>query len=102
MWVSGQRHAPAALYSQERNPVTPWKGGSVGVRAGLDTEARENILCLLKEQRLQTNDTPAPSSEGTPQETQTVTVRPVILVKYDHEPQKGLDTKTDWLTDRQL
>jgi len=33
--VSGQRHAPAALYSQER-PGTHCTGGWVGPRAGLD------------------------------------------------------------------
>jgi hypothetical protein len=38
--VSGQRHAPAALYPRERAPGTHWTGGWVGLRAGLDTEAR--------------------------------------------------------------
>jgi hypothetical protein len=42
--VSGQRHAPAALYSWERTPGTHWIGGWVGLRAGLDTEARGNML----------------------------------------------------------
>jgi hypothetical protein len=37
--MSGQRHAPAALYLQERFPSTHWIGGWVGLRAGLDTEA---------------------------------------------------------------
>jgi len=40
MGVSGQRHAPAALYPRERTPGTHWIGGWVGLRAGLDTEAR--------------------------------------------------------------
>ena len=34
-WVSGQQHAPAALYPQER-PGTHCTGGWVGPRAGLD------------------------------------------------------------------
>jgi hypothetical protein len=48
MEVSGQRHAPAALYPRERTPGTHWTGGWVGSRAGLDKEARGKILypCL--------------------------------------------------------
>jgi hypothetical protein len=38
--VSGQCHAPAALCPREITPVTHWIGGWVGLRAGLDTEAR--------------------------------------------------------------
>ena len=34
-WVSGQQHAPAALYPRER-PGTHFTGGWVGPRAGLD------------------------------------------------------------------
>jgi len=33
--VSGQQHAPAALYPRER-PGTHFTGGWVGLRAGLD------------------------------------------------------------------
>ena len=33
--VSGQQHAPAALYPRER-PGTHWTGGWVGPMAGLD------------------------------------------------------------------
>jgi hypothetical protein len=40
MAVSGQRHAPAALYPWERTQGTHWIGGWVGLRAGLDTEAK--------------------------------------------------------------
>jgi hypothetical protein len=40
--VSGQRHAPAALYPGERTPGTE---GWVGSRAGLDTEARGKVSC---------------------------------------------------------
>jgi hypothetical protein len=47
--VSGQRHAPAVLYPWERTPGTHWIGGCMGVRAGLDTEARGKILCLCRE-----------------------------------------------------
>jgi hypothetical protein len=46
MGVSGQRHAPAALYPREKNPPgTHWIGGWVGLRAGLDAGARGKILC---------------------------------------------------------
>jgi hypothetical protein len=48
MGVSGQRHAPAALYSRERTPDTHCTGGWVGLRAGLDTEARGKIRCLWR------------------------------------------------------
>jgi hypothetical protein len=43
--MSGQRHAPAALYPQGKDPGTHWTGGWVGLRAGLDTEAKGKILC---------------------------------------------------------
>jgi hypothetical protein len=46
--VSGQRHAPAALYPRERNPGTHWTGGWVGSKAGLDTEVRGKISCLCQ------------------------------------------------------
>jgi hypothetical protein len=45
MGVSGQRHAPAALNPREWTAGTHWIGGWVGIRAGLDTEARGKILC---------------------------------------------------------
>jgi hypothetical protein len=47
MGVSGQRHAPAALYPRERNPGTHCTGGWVGPRTGLDTETRGKILSPL-------------------------------------------------------
>jgi hypothetical protein len=43
--VSGQYHAPAAIYSQE---WTHWTGGWVGLSAGLDTEASGKLLCLCR------------------------------------------------------
>jgi hypothetical protein len=43
-WVSGQRHAPAALYPLEGTSSTHWLGDCVGIRVGLDTEDRRNIL----------------------------------------------------------
>jgi hypothetical protein len=52
MGVSGQRHAPAALYPRERTPGTHWTGGWVGPRAGLDTEDRGKILCPCRESNL--------------------------------------------------
>jgi hypothetical protein len=47
MGVSGQRHAPAALCPRERTPGTHCTGGCVGLRAGLDTEVRGEILSPL-------------------------------------------------------
>jgi hypothetical protein len=49
MEVSGQRHAPAALYPGERTPPPP--EGWVGVRAGLDTEARGKIFSSTGDQQ---------------------------------------------------
>jgi hypothetical protein len=37
---------PATFYPQERTTSTNWIGGWVGLRAGLDTEARQKILYL--------------------------------------------------------
>jgi hypothetical protein len=48
MGVSGQRHAPAALYPRGKDPRYPLAGGWVGPRAGLDAEARGKILCLYR------------------------------------------------------
>jgi hypothetical protein len=47
--VSGQRHAPAALYPRERNPGTHCTGGWVDLSSGLDTQAGGKILCLCGE-----------------------------------------------------
>jgi hypothetical protein len=44
MGVSGQHHAPAALYLRGKDPGTHWTGGWVGPRAGLDAEAGRKIL----------------------------------------------------------
>jgi hypothetical protein len=41
-------HAPAVLYPWEMNPGIPWTGGWVGLRAGLDTEAKGKILCICR------------------------------------------------------
>jgi hypothetical protein len=46
MGVSGQHHAPAALYPRGKDPRYHWTGGWVGPRAGLDAQARRRILCL--------------------------------------------------------
>jgi hypothetical protein len=43
MGVSGQRHAPAALYPRGKTPGTHWIGGWGGPRAGLDAGARRKI-----------------------------------------------------------
>jgi hypothetical protein len=37
--VSGQRHAPSALYPLGKTPGTHWIGGCVCLTTGLDTEA---------------------------------------------------------------
>jgi hypothetical protein len=45
--VSCQRHAPAVLYPRKVSTSgTHWTGGWMGLRAGLDTEARGKILSL--------------------------------------------------------
>jgi hypothetical protein len=49
MGVSGQRDAPAVIYPQEKVPGTHCTGGWVGLRAGLDTDARGKILCVCWE-----------------------------------------------------
>jgi hypothetical protein len=49
MDVNGQRHAPAVLYLRGKNPwCIYWIRGWVGLRGGLDTEARGKILCLWR------------------------------------------------------
>jgi hypothetical protein len=45
--VRGQRQAPDALYTREKDSGTHWIGGWVGPRAGLDTEVRGQILSPL-------------------------------------------------------
>jgi hypothetical protein len=45
---SGQRHASTALYPRERTPDTYWIGGWMGLRAGLNTEARGKVLFLCR------------------------------------------------------
>jgi hypothetical protein len=46
--VSGQHHAPAALYPLDRAHGTHWIGGWVGLRAGLNAETTGKILCLCQ------------------------------------------------------
>jgi hypothetical protein len=46
MGVSGQRHAPAALYSRGRAPCNHWIRGWVGPRAGLDAGVEEKSSAL--------------------------------------------------------
>jgi len=43
MGVSGQLHAPVAIYPRERTLGTQWTGVWVGPGAGLDTEAGGKI-----------------------------------------------------------
>jgi hypothetical protein len=45
-----------------------------------------------------TNDRPDPPSEGAPDFKTTLTVKQYLI--SGHEPQMGLDTKTDWPTNR--
>jgi hypothetical protein len=46
MGVSGQRHAPAALYPWGKDPRYPSNRGCVGPRAGLNAEVRGKISNL--------------------------------------------------------
>jgi hypothetical protein len=46
--VSGQRHAPAALYPEERTTGTHWTGGWVGPRAGLETRGLKKSFRLCR------------------------------------------------------
>jgi len=65
MGVSGQRHAPSALYPRGKDPPgTHWAGGWVGSRAGLDTEARGKIISPLPGIE--------PGSPGRPARSQTL------------------------------
>jgi hypothetical protein len=41
-------------------------------------------------------------TDGAPHETKDRNSQTCDKVKSGHEPQKGLETKTDWLTDREL
>jgi hypothetical protein len=50
-------------------------------------------------QVINTDDRPDLSSEGAPDIDKTVNVKQKLI--SGHEPQMGLDTKTDWSTDRQ-
>jgi hypothetical protein len=52
MGVSGQRYAPAALYPGVKTPSTHCTRGWVGRKAGLDTDARGQILCFCRESNL--------------------------------------------------
>jgi hypothetical protein len=61
MGVSGQRHAPAALYPRERTPGTHWIVGWVSPRAGLDAGARRNIPLPLSGIEPRSPDRPARS-----------------------------------------
>jgi hypothetical protein len=45
-----------------------------------------------------TDDRPDPTSEGAPYIDKTANVKQKLI--YGHETQMGLDTKTDWPTDR--
>jgi hypothetical protein len=47
--MSGQHHAPAALYPWGKSPRTHCIGGWVGSGAGMDAETRRKILCLCRE-----------------------------------------------------
>jgi hypothetical protein len=48
MGVSSQRHDPAVLYAWEMTPRTRWIEVGVGLRAGLDTQAAGEIVCLCR------------------------------------------------------
>jgi hypothetical protein len=44
--VNCQRHAPTALNLRVWTSGTHWIGGLVGLRDGVDTDARRKILCV--------------------------------------------------------
>jgi len=44
MEMSGQLHAPSALYPRERATGTHYRGGLLGPRAGLDTAVEERKI----------------------------------------------------------
>jgi hypothetical protein len=46
MGLSGQRHAPAALYPRGKDPRYPLDRKLGGPQSRLDAEARRKILCL--------------------------------------------------------
>jgi hypothetical protein len=48
-----------------------------------------------------TKTDPPPSSDRAPHETKDRNSQTCDKVESGHEPQKGLDTKTGWLADRQ-
>jgi hypothetical protein len=50
--VSGQCHAPIALYPRGRDPGTHWIGGCVGLRAVLDTGLEENSFASARDRNL--------------------------------------------------
>jgi hypothetical protein len=50
--VSGQRHAPDALYLRAKDLGTHWTGVWAGPRAGLDTDGTGKIICLYWESNL--------------------------------------------------
>jgi hypothetical protein len=50
--VSGRRHAPAAFFPWGLTSGTHCVGGWVGLRAGLNTEARRKIFFLSRESNL--------------------------------------------------
>jgi hypothetical protein len=64
MGVSGQGLAPAVLYPGGKDPGTHCTEGWVGLRAGLDTEARGTILSPLPGIE--------PRSPGCPSRSQTL------------------------------
>jgi hypothetical protein len=46
--VSGQQHAPAALYPPGENPGTYFTGGWVGPRAGLDGRGKSPVPTVIR------------------------------------------------------
>jgi hypothetical protein len=49
MGLSGQFHAPAALYAQERTTGSNWIGGWVDPNVGPDTEARGKFFASAED-----------------------------------------------------
>jgi hypothetical protein len=56
--ASDQLHVPAVFHPRGRTPGTHCTGGWLGLRAGLDTETREKILCHCRESNYNRSDRP--------------------------------------------
>jgi hypothetical protein len=89
MGVSGQRHAPTALYTRGKDPGTHCTGGWVGPKAGLDSEVTVKILLPLPGIE--------PGSPGRPVRSQDtrLTELPVSKLWYQLSSNTKIDIKVN-------